>query len=192
MFARRLYVQTYAATAADMNNRSRIVALSGLLTALTVVFLYLGNLIPPGRTSIIVIASLFTTAAIIESGLTAGAFVFAGSTIISALILPDKTIVLLYALFFGYYPLIKSLAERMRSKFLKWAVKILVFNVGFTVIWFLFKSLVFNATYMELQVFIVYPVANIVFILYDLAMTKLISIYIVRLSKFIKKNKSNR
>jgi hypothetical protein len=73
-----------------MKASARTITVSAALTALTVVFLFLGNVFPAGRLGLIAVASLFVTAAVIEAGLGAAAFVFVGSAVLGALILPDK------------------------------------------------------------------------------------------------------
>ena len=175
-----------------MNRTARTITLSAVMTALTVVFLFLANILPTGRLGIIAVASLFVTAAVIEAGISAGVFVFVGSGILAALILPEKTTALLFAVFFGYYPLIKSLAERLKKTVLTWAVKIAVFNAALTVIWFIFRKLLFELDTLSLNALVIYALGNILFVLFDIGLTKLISLYIVRISKNLKKDRNNR
>lgn len=172
-----------------MDKRTRIITLAAVLTALTVVFLYLANMLPTVRLGLAAAASLFAIAAVIEGGVVSSVFVFIGSSVISALLLPDKTAVLVYVLFFGYYPIIKSLAERIRSVVLCWAVKLAVFELSLTAIWFLFKNLVFNAKYLETNLILIYLAGTAAFVVFDIGLTRLISFYIQRISKNIRKNK---
>lgn len=171
-----------------MKGRTRTITLSALLTALTVVFLYLGNILPTVRLGFTAASSLFAVAAVIECGLGAAVFVFIGSSVLGALILPDKTPILLYALFFGYYPIIKSLAERLHSFILNWALKVGVFNAALTAAWFLFRSIFFNAALLETSGIVIYAGGNLAFVLFDIGMTRLIGLYIVRISRQIRKS----
>ena len=166
-----------------------MITLSALMAALSVSFMYVGNILPTGRLGIIAVASLFVTAAVIEAGLSAGVFVYAGSGLLAALILPDKSSALLFGLFFGYYPLVKSLAERIGKIVLTWAVKLTVFNAAFAVGWFLFRKLLFDADTFTVNTLVAFALGNLVFVVYDLGLTKLISFYIVRISKYLKKEK---
>ncbi len=166
-----------------------MITLSALMAALSVSFMYVGNILPTGRLGIIAVASLFVTAAVIEAGLSAGVFVYAGSGLLAALILPDKSSALLFGLFFGYYPLVKSLAERIGKIVLTWAVKLTVFNAAFAVVWFLFRKLLFDADTFTVNTLVAFALGNLVFVIYDLGLTKLISFYIVRISKYLKKEK---
>lgn len=171
-----------------MDKRTRLITLAAVLTALTVVLLYLANILPTVRLGLAAAASLFAIAAVIESGIFSAIFVFIGSSVIGALLLPDKTAVLIYVLFFGYYPVIKSLAERIRIIVLSWAVKIAVFELSLTTMWFLFKNLIFNANYLETNVILIYLAGTAAFVVFDIGLTRLIGFYIQRISKNIKKN----
>lgn len=172
-----------------MKNRTRNLTLSAVLVALNVVFLYLAVIFPTGRMGFVAVSSLFVVAGVIEMGLGPAILVFIGCSILSALILPDKTAVIVYVLFFGYYPVVKSLAERMRSKVLSWAIKLAVFNAAFTCMWFLFKSLLFDSKYLELNLLLIYPAVNLIFVVFDIGLSRLISFYIVRISRILRKNK---
>ncbi len=165
-----------------------MITLAAVFTALSVVFLYLANLIPTVRLGFAAAASLFAIAAVIETGLVAAAFVFVGSSILGALLLPDKTAVLIYVLFFGYYPIIKSLAERIRPVILNWVIKIAVFEAAFSVIWFLFKNLIFDSRYLETHIIVIYLTGTAAFVVFDIGLTRLIGFYIQRISKNIRKN----
>jgi hypothetical protein len=171
-----------------MDKKTRTITLAAVLTALSVVFLYLANLIPTIRLGFAAAASLFAVAAVIETGLVSAVFVFVGSSVLGALLLPDKTPIILYVLFFGYYPIIKSLAERIRRVILNWILKVAVFEAAFSASWFLFKNLIFNSKYLNTHIIFVYLAGTAAFIVFDIGLTRLIGFYIQRISKNIKKN----
>ncbi len=175
-----------------MKATTRGITVSAALTALTVVFLFLGNVFPAGRLAMIAVASLFVTAAVMEAGLGAAAFVFVGGAVLGALILPDKTSALLFALFFGYYPIVKSLAERIGRAVLTWAVKLAAFNVSLTVVWFVFRALLFQPDVLGWSPAVIYAAGNAAFVVYDIGLTRLIGLYISRISKNIKKDRKRR
>jgi hypothetical protein len=147
------------------------------------VFLYLASILPTVRLGFTAAASLFAVAAVIEAGIVSAFFVFIGSSIIGALLLPDKTAVIIYVLFFGYYPVIKSLAEKSRSMLLNWALKLAVFEAAFTLTWFLFRSLIFNVKVLWMPVIVVYLIGTSAFLVFDIGLTRLIGFYIIRISK---------
>jgi hypothetical protein len=166
-----------------MSKKTRRITLTAVFTALTVVFLYLASILPTVRLGFTAAASLFAVAAVIEAGIVSAFFVFIGSSIIGALLLPDKTAVIIYVLFFGYYPVIKSLAEKSRSMLLNWALKLAVFEAAFTLTWFLFRSLIFNVKVLWMPVIVVYLIGTSAFLVFDIGLTRLIGFYIIRISK---------
>jgi hypothetical protein len=173
----------------SMDKKTRIITLAALFVAFSVIFLYLGSVIPTIRLGFAAAASLFAVAAVIETGLVSASFVYIGSSVISLLLLPDKTVILLYVLFLGYYPIIKSLAERSRSIILCWAAKIALFEAAYSVIWFLFKRLIFDSKFIETNIIFIYLAGTAAFVVYDVGLTRLIGFYIQRISKNLRKNK---
>jgi hypothetical protein len=148
--------------------------------------LYVASVWPTGRIGLVAAASLFAAAAVIEAGLGPGAYVYIISSVIGMLILPNRSAPLLYVLFFGYYPVVKSLIERLGPKPLQWALKLLVFNAALTVAWFLLRELVFDLGDDMPNVIFIYLGGSAVFALFDYGFTKLIWFYIERVSKQIK------
>ena len=171
-----------------MRKRTRVITISALFSALSVLFLYIASIWPTGRFGLAALASLFVAAAVIESGLGAGIYVYIVSSIISMLILPIRTAPFLFLLFFGYYPVIKSLIERIGPKPLQWALKLLVFNASLSAIFFLLSGIVFGQDYILPGVHVAYFGGNVVFVLFDYGFTKVIWLYIERVSKFLKKD----
>jgi len=98
--------------------------------------------------------------------------------------LPNKAAPLLYIFFFGYYPVVKSLIEHINAIVLQWTLKIIVFNISLTVIWFLFSELVFNFGNNPPDLLLLYLGGSAVFALFDYGYTKVIWLYINRVAKF--------
>ena len=164
--------------------RARKIALTGLLTALSTALLYLAALIPTSYIGTVAAASLLTAAAVIETGFAAGALVFAGTAILGFLLVPLKSAVLLYALFFGYYPLVKSLAERLKSRAAEWLLKLASVNAALSVMLFALRGLVFSGAFFEGSAPLVYLAVNACFVLYDIGLSRLIVFYCARISKY--------
>lgn len=163
------------------------VALVGLLTALSLVFLYLSNLAPTGRIGIVAVAGLVPAAAVISGGLSSGFLCYAATGILGLLIAPDKGTVVLYLLFFGCYPMIKSLIERPCKPLHAWPLKLLFFNLILSVFWFGLRSLFLPFLPAVLNsLWLVYLASNFVFILYDLGFSGLAGFYAVRIDKIIR------
>ena len=170
-----------------MSKSTRKITLTAQMSALSIVFLYIDSVFPTGQLGFVAIASLFGIAAVIESGLVSGLIVFVISGILGFLLVPVKSVMFLYVLFFGYYPILKSLIERLRKIVLEWVLKLLVFNAALSVIWLLFRELIFNAEILRFGTAVVYILGNVVFVIFDFGISKLIGFYIMKISKKIRR-----
>ncbi len=160
----------------------KYLTVSAMLCALGVVILAFGSLIDVMDITTAVIASLLCTYAVIELG---GAYpwaIWAVTALVSALLLPIKTPALFYALFFGFYPILKEKAEK-RAQVFSWIIKLVAFHISVALL-FLFSKLFFPSLLEGLEhvwmVAILYAIALIAFILYDFCLTRLITLYLVR------------
>jgi hypothetical protein len=98
----------------------------------------------------------------------------------------------MYALFFGYYPIIKEKLERYLPAWLGYVVKIVVFNIALLGMLLLAAFLVLPDFSMPVGYqWVWFVVCTPVFVLYDVALTRLLTFYLIRLRKrfrFIDKN----
>lgn len=168
------------------------VALSAVLTALSLAILYAAVLAPTGRVGLAALAGLLPAAAVISGGVGAGGLCYAGTSILSVVLLPDKGISLLYILFFGVYPLVKYALERLRKRGLELLLKLAFFNLILT-IFFAFLRVVFLSVLPvgKWGIWLIYLAGNVVFLLYDYGFTKLISFYTIRIDQPIRKNRGH-
>lgn len=163
------------------------VALTGVLTALSLVFLWISAVAPAGRLGLVAVAGVFPAGAVVSAGLGAGFFCYGATGLLGLILLPAKSSAVLYLLFFGLWPMMKSLLERLNSRFLEWAGKLAVFNVILSVCWFGLRSLflpflppVLDAGWM------VYAAGNVAFVIYDLGFSKLIAFYVARVDRALR------
>ena len=152
------------------------------MAALGVVFLTFGSLVEVLDLSMAAIASLTVVFAVVELRGKYPILVYFVTSLLAFLLLPSKTPVLFYAGFVGYYPMLKALFEGRFSVPVAWLLKFLCFFVGTSLtvglgVAILFpQGLVWQARYLVLLL----PLA-FVFWIYDLAFTRLITFYVVRL-----------
>lgn len=159
----------------------RKLTICAMLAALGVVMLWIGSVIEVMDMSMAVIASLFCIFAVIEYGKSAPWLVFAVTSILSLILLPQKTPAVMYTLFFGYYPILKEKLEQ-KPRVVAWILKEVIFNLALAVILVLSRWLLMSAATEPLWYYAVFAVlAEIVFPLYDIALTRLISFYVYRL-----------
>ena len=167
-----------------MNLKTKKTTLCAMMAALSVAFMFIGNLFPTGRMGFMAIASLFTVSIVIHYGYILAVLMFVVSTILGLLILPDKTPIAFYALFFGYYPIIKSFAER-KKRVMSWIIKMFVFNIALTVIFIFMKELLLLRFFEKLSEnilgIVIYITFNVIFIVYDIGLSRLIGFYMTNI-----------
>ena len=154
-----------------------------MISALGVVALYLGSVIEVLDISTAVLASVMCTVTVIEYGKGAPWSVFLVTSLLSLLLLPNKFPALLYAVFFGYYPIIKEKIEKIRSMLVQWIIKLFIFASATALTFFIASIFTINVEIPAGVIFKVLFAALILItlVLYDLALTKIISYYIIRL-----------
>ena len=99
---------------------------------------------------------------------------------------------LLYILFFGYYPILKAVLEKRNNIGLEYIVKFLVFNGAIVLTYSVFAGifgidLSFLSEFGKYSVPILLVAANIVFLLYDKAVSQLAGFYLQRLHSIVKR-----
>ena len=129
--------------------------------------------------SMAVLASLVVIFAVIELGGKYPYLIYAVTSVLSMLLVPVKTAPLAYVCFAGFYPIVKAALERRLHGGRCLLAKLAVFNVCFALIALALIKL-FTALSPALWMLWLIPLANFVFLLYDLALTKLITAYLMR------------
>lgn len=170
------------------SGRAHQTALVGVLTALSMIFLYLSCVSPGARLGITAIAGLFPAGAVVSLGMSAGFFCYGATGLLGLLLLPGKGNVVLYLLFFGLWPMLKSLLEHLPNRVLEWVCKLAVFNAIAAVFWFGLRGLLlpFLPAAMN-QGWMVFAGGSIAFIIYDIGFSKLIAFYEVRMDRVLRK-----
>ena len=160
-----------------------------MLSALGVVLLYIGSLVEALDLSAAVLASLACIIAVIEYGKGAPWAIYGVTSVLSLILLPVKTPAAFYAIFFGFYPILKEKIER-RPRLLQWVIKEAIFNVALVIMGFAvyFLSTTGDNLLLENPLIIAATVvmAELAFVLYDIALTRLISFYIIKLRNRLK------
>ena len=162
-------------------------AFCSLLSALGVLILYLGSLLDVLDLSAAVLASFAVVVATIEYGRGAGGLVWATVSVLGLLLLPGLPFAALtFTLFAGYYPILKGIFESRLRPLHSWICKLITFELALAVLMLLSLTVlaegVTPAPYLLLGFAVL---ANLVFVVYDIALTRLIAFYIFRLRKHL-------
>jgi len=156
------------------SNTSRT-ALVGVLSAGGLAVLWLACLSPSGRLGLDAVAGLFPLAAVLAAGRSAGYLCWAVVSILGLILLPDKGVAFLYLAFFGLYPVLKSKFEGNHRPVCGWVMKIAYFNLILAVFWFVFRQLFLpNLPSWLDSAALIWCLGNVVFIVYDIGLSRLI------------------
>lgn len=170
--------------------KAKHMALGGLLTALSIVILYLTLMIPTNTLTLLTLASFMVPVALLKANVRTGLLVYITTSLLSLMLMPPN-ISLLYILFFGCYGLLKYFIEKIDREWLEWLLKLACFNfafiTGFHAIQVLLGPSVFEGITVMTQKLIpnlphgeliVLGIAGqIGFIIFDYALTLLIDLY---------------
>lgn len=118
-----------------------------------------------------------------------------GTYVVSALLVmlfAENEAKLMYVCFFGYYPVIKAVFEKIKLRLIEYILKFAVFNGAVTAVYLLLAELFMIdmegvGDYGKYGVIILYAVGNVAFVLYDICLEKLCTLYMCRLHPKIKK-----
>lgn len=163
----------------------RIIALSGVLSAVALVFLYAAGMIPTGWIGVTAVAGIVVAVAVSSAGYLCGLLSYIVAGVLSLLLVPGKHVAVFFLLLFGLYPLLKIRFEKKKRRMIEYLLKLCFFNIMFLVLLFLSYGALFQGNWVETVWIIPYPVialvGSVIFLIYDLAFTKVMAILQVRL-----------
>lgn len=137
------------------------------------------------------VAGLFIMAALIETDKKWAFLSFAASAVL-VFLSGDPESKFLYIFFFGFYPIVKALIEHLNKRALEWILKFAVFNAAVLSVYLIFAKF-FGFSLEEFDEFgkygayILLLLGNIVFVIYDIAVSRVAVFYIRVLHPKIKK-----
>ena len=167
-----------------MKGKTRNISVTALMIALTVVLLYIASVIPSGRIATVAVAGLITAAAVIECGIPSGCACFACSALLALVLLPQKSAAILYAIFLGYYPILKSVFERQKNRYVEWILKIVLCNAALAAAYLLWRyGFLPDITFEAWQTALIFVLGSICFVVYDIGFSRLAYYYTTRIHK---------
>ena len=186
-----------------VSKKVKNLTLGAVLSALGVAIIAMGGVIEVMDLSVAAIASFICVFAVLEMGGIYPWLIFAVTGILSVIIIPTNLGGWCYILFFGFFPIIKEKVERL-GRVVSWVVKMAIGNAAFAILLFGVGTVVYGTglSFVELvnkvfetdlgtfMVVVVILLVELLFVLYDIALTRLISFYLKRLRprfKFLNK-----
>lgn len=172
-----------------MKNTSKI-TLCAVCAALSATFM-LTSYFPYLTYAIPAVSGLFVMVPLIEIGASFSVATYAVSAVL-VMLFGEIEASVLYVFLFGYYPILKAIIERIRRVAAEWIIKLLSFNAAVIAVYFV-SSRVFSVSFEDLGILgrygaiIFLLLCNIVFVLYDIAISRVSVFYMVRVHPKIKK-----
>lgn len=168
-------------------------ALGGMIAALSLVTMLLTAVIPYLTYALPAIAGALLVLMVIEINKKWAVCSYAAVSILSFLILPDKEAAMMYFAFFGCYPIVKPVLEaKISNSKLCWLAKAVFFNIAAVAAYIVIIN-VFGMPLDEMEEFgkwaipMLLGMGNIMFVLYDICITRLVTLYIMKWQKKFRK-----
>lgn len=159
--------------------KAKDIALGGILTSISIIILYLSSIIPINTLTLLTLTSCLIAIAIIHSSIKLGGLVYTTTSIIGFLILPTN-IIISYILFFGLYSIIKNFIEKSKNIVKEIILKLISFNILFIIGYTVFSSFIGDIN-LSISPIIFIILAEIGFLIYDYALTLIITFYLSRI-----------
>lgn len=182
---------------ASYKSTSRKMALCGLMAALGVVFLMAG-IIPLSTYCSPILAALALLPVLYEYGSRDALRVYVVTAVLALLLTPETEVALLY-LFLGYYPVLRPVLNGLKGKVLPLLCKLAVFNAAILAVYgalvFLFRL---SYVVAELEsssgwmLALLLVMGNATFLLYDVALGRMRTLYFSKLRRLFLPKGSSR
>lgn len=175
-------------------SQSRKVAFCGVMGALSVVVLLVGNLLQIGTYAAPMLACFLLIPVQEEFGSRQALLLYLTVAFLGLILLPDKELALFYILVLGYYPVVKNKLDHLHSRVLRWALKFLFFNLTvlilYAVLLALFAGPALRAEFASAgagMLILLAVMGNISFVLCDFALDAIRLAYRLRLRPKLKR-----
>ncbi|MEG0895649.1 MAG: hypothetical protein RSE93_08020 [Oscillospiraceae bacterium] len=170
--------------------KTKQIAFGGIICGLSLVIMLLTGIFPFAEYSCPALAGIVLISLVIEYGKKTAFIAYCAIAILSAIIVPNKEAAILFVFFLGYYPIIKSVFEKCKSRILEWILKLLTFNTSVILSYIIMLNVLSmtNLTddFKGIAIPILLILGNIVFIVYDFALNGLANMYYYKIKPKLK------
>ena len=114
------------------------------------------------------------------------------TSLLPVLIFAENEAKLLYVCFFGFYPILKSVYEKSKSRIAEYTLKFLTFNISVITVYILLSKLFFidmsdMGVLGKYGAVILLVCGNVVFFIYDICLARLAIFYQIKLRRHLTK-----
>ncbi len=170
---------------------ARRVAYASVITALSVVLLYLLHVLPTLRAAMLFVLALLPGVLAYEGRFVEGLLSFVAAALLSLLLVPVSGPWLMYVGFFGWYGAVHEMIVTRFGRVASWSVLAVLFNIAFFTLYFLFQTLLLQDFTppawlggLPLLVYLI-PAAEIGFVVFEVLFGMCRAYYIARIRKLL-------
>lgn len=168
-----------------MKKLSFNIALGGIISALCILLMFLVGVLPFFVYAFPMLCSLLVCIVYYECGLKTSLVTYISVSVLSLILSPDKESVIIFAAFFGYYPIAKIYIDRLSSKLVRIILKLAIFNASVVAAYYALISIfgVVDMTEMsgdfgKYGAVVLLALGNFTLIVYDIAIKRLSNKYL--------------
>ncbi len=167
-------------------------ALGGIVAALSISMMFSISIVPFFTYAVPAAAAVMLVPIVIEINKKWALGVYLCVSLLGLILVPNKEVAVIYAAFFGYYPILKAFIEKQMKFVAEWIVKIFIFNLSMSVSYYvMLRFMGIRIDEMEtlgaLAIPILLGAGSVAFVLYDYAVSKIIVLYIQKFQKRFRK-----
>lgn len=179
-----------------MRDISYRVALGGIVSALCLVTMFLSGILPALYLLLPMIAGIFLMIIAAEVNNSWALLTYIAVSLLSLIITFDKEAALIFVMFFGHYPILRSYIGKIPLKAPRRIIKLAVFNI--CIIAFFYTTVYLFGLSQMLEEFdelgrygawIMLGIANVIFVLYDLNLDVMYGLYHKKIMPKFKKKR---
>lgn len=153
-----------------MKKLSFQIAFGGIAAALCLVLMFSVAVIPFMVYAFPMLSGLIIYAVSYECGKKMGLAAYASVAVLLMILSPEKESAMLFAFFFGYYPIFSVFIDRLKSKILQWILRLLVFNCSMVAVYFILMKVlvaVDSEEFTKYSMIFFLLCGNVILVLYD-------------------------
>lgn len=161
------------------------VSLGGIVAALCLTMMFLTAVFPPLNMTLPLFAGMLISVVAIEVSPSWALVTYIVVAILSFFITPDKEAAIFFSVLFGYYPVLKDAADKMKAKLISFIIKLAVFDAAMILIYYITVYVFGTVDIFEefgflgdVMIPVLLIVMNLIFFLYDYCLTVTMQAYI--------------
>lgn len=159
----------------------RKVALGGIFTSLSLIFLYFALYLPSMKLTMYFLAGMISGLILVEMGVGQAWVLYGATSLLSFIILGNAVSIIPYIMIFGLYPIIKFYIEKAKRPIIEILVKLLYFNIAITFVYIIWTKLFLLNVHVDFPIVWIIIGMQSAFLFYDYIFTRVIFYYCDRI-----------